>query len=81
MMKPWTHRVVKRAHGAQGEMFDFPTAATFGNVDAALDYAAVFAAEQAAVGGAQIEVRTRAGGWTGHRGDTVAMWRAGRRVL
>lgn len=80
-MTNWTHRVVKRMRGMQGEYFDFPTARTFSGASAEADaraYAECFAREQghARVYGARIEVRTRKGGWTGHRGATVATYRS-----
>jgi hypothetical protein len=64
-----------------GDLFDFPTAATFNNESEALAYAKSFAAEQAGVGGAQIEVRTRRGGYAGHRGSTIAVFRGGTCVM
>lgn len=69
--RKWTYRVVKRARGSQGEFFDFPTAATFGSESAAQAYAARFAAEQADVGGAEIDVRCRRGN------RTVTTWKLG----
>lgn len=80
-MTNWTHRVVKRLRGMQGEYFDFPTARTFSGPSAEADaraYAESFAREQraASVHGAIIEVRTRKGGWPGHRGHTIAAYKA-----
>lgn len=78
MSARWTHRVVKRMRGMQGEYFDFPTAATFEGDAPARAYAESFAREQGAdrVYGARIEVRTSSGGWRGHRGSTVATYRS-----
>jgi hypothetical protein len=78
--KAWKYRVVKRMRGgAQGEYFDFPTAATFVSEADARAYAETFARESCAAGvyTAEIVVRTRAGGWPGHRGVTVATYKAG----
>lgn len=60
-MRQWTHKVVKRMRGGDGEWFDFPTAATFTSESKARAYAAQFAAEQRAAGvtTARIEVRSR----------------------
>lgn len=60
-MRQWTHKVVKRMRGGDGEWFDFPTAATFSSEPEARAYAAQFAAEQRAAGvtTARIEVRSR----------------------
>lgn len=78
MTRQWTHRVVKRARGMQGEWFDFPTAATFSSFSEADAYARTFHAEQRGVGGADIQVRARSGGYPGHRGATVASYRTDR---
>jgi len=76
-MTMWTHRVVKRAIGANGRWFDFPTAATFASEAAARDYAERFAAEQANVGGVEIDVRTRRGKCGYGRGAIVATYANG----
>jgi len=73
----WTYRVVKRMIGANGRWFDFPTAATFASEAAARDYAARFAAEQAHVGGVEIDVRTRRGKCGYGRGSIVATYARG----
>lgn len=74
----WTHRVVKRMRGTQGEYFYLPTAETFDGEASAREYAERFAREQgeARVYGARMEVRARAGGWRGHRGAAVATYRS-----
>lgn len=75
MSRSWKFRVVKRMRGMQGQEFDFPTAATFATEAEARAYAERFARAQAASGvRSRIDVRTRAGGWRGHRGDTVATY-------
>jgi hypothetical protein len=76
--RQWTHRVVKRMRGMQGDYFDYPTAATFTSEAEAREYAEQFARAQGSGGviGARIDVRTRWGGWPGHRGDTVATYRS-----
>ena len=73
----WTYRVVKRMIGANGRWFDFPTASTFASEAAARDYAARFAAEQANVGGAEIDVRSRRGKCGYGRGSIVATYARG----
>jgi hypothetical protein len=57
--KNWAFKVVKSARGNRGEYFDFPTAATFDSETEAREYARDFATEQARVGGARFDVRTR----------------------
>lgn len=61
--RQWTHKVVKRMRGMDGEWFDFPTAATFGSEADARTYAEQFAREQGRDGSfdARIDVRTRRG--------------------
>jgi hypothetical protein len=76
-MKVWTHRVVKRMIGANGRWLDFPTAATFASEAAARDYAERFAAEQALVGGCEIDVRSRRGKCGYGRGAIVATYARG----
>lgn len=66
--RKWTSKVVKRARGAQGEWFDFPTAGTFASESDARRYAEGFAREQIGVGGARIDVRNR-------RSGTIASYR------
>ncbi len=61
--RKWTHRVVQRMHGMQGEYFDFPTAGTFLTEAEVREYAESLAREQGAgrVCGARITVRARRG--------------------
>ncbi len=78
MAKTWKYRVVKRMRGMQGEYFDYPTAATFETEAEARRYAEEFARAQGAarVYGARLEVRTRKGGWMGHPGDTLVIYKS-----
>ena len=68
----WTHKVVKRMRGSDGQYFDFPTAGTFRSEEAAREYAERFAREQGAgrVYGARIVVRSRRGN------ETVAVYKS-----
>ena len=59
--KSWTHKVVKRMRGGDGQWFDYPTAATFRTEQEARAYAAAFASEQRSAGITtfRIDVRSR----------------------
>ena len=61
----WTHKVVKKQRGLQGEWFSHPAAKT-GSEDECVAYAEAFAAEQRAAGvvGTRITVIARKGGET-----------------
>lgn len=60
-MKNWTHKVVKKQRGMQGEWFAYPAAMTTDSEQSAKEYAEQFAAEQRAAGvvGTRIVVETR----------------------
>jgi hypothetical protein len=76
MGRSWTHRVVKRARGMQGEYFDFVPAATFDSLREAEQYAEEFAREQAGVGGVIIDIRLRSGGTRERPGKIIRSIRA-----
>ena len=59
MKMNWTHKVVKRQRGTNGEWFSYPAAATFCAESDARVYAARFADDQRGVGGTRIVVQTR----------------------
>ena len=63
MTKTWTHKVVKKQRGMQGEWFAYPAAVTFSAESEARQYAQAFAASQSAAGvvGTRITVQTRGG--------------------
>lgn len=58
--KTWTHKVVKKQRGGQGQWFAYPAAKT-GTEAECREYAERFAAEQAGIGGTRIVVLTRGG--------------------
>lgn len=55
----YTHMVVKKQRGSQGEWFSYPAAMTGSEVEC-MEYAEQFAREQAGVPGTRITVQTRA---------------------
>lgn len=60
--RAWTHKVVRRARGAQGEWFDYPAAAAFTSLEAAQAYAERWSRELTAQrSGHTIDVRARGG--------------------
>ena len=56
----WTHKVVKKQRGADGNWFKYPAAMT-GTLDEADKYAKKFAEDQTGVGGTKILVVARKG--------------------
>lgn len=65
MSRNWTYKVVKRMTGINGELFDFPAAATFESEADARAYAEEFAREQGEAGVfARIAVVARRGNRT-----------------
>lgn len=75
----WTHKVVKRAKGSDGRLFDYPTAGTFASEADARSYAVQFAIEQGAAGvaGAEYTVRRRGGRCSTGVGEIVATYAPG----
>lgn len=71
MSNKWNFRVVRRARGADGRYFDFPTAATFGTEEEAREYAESFARSMDR-SHAKIDVRSRRGSCGFGRGKLVA---------
>ena len=75
----WTHKVVRRAPGMDGKMFDYPTAATFTSFEAAVAYCRDWLRGQPTLA---LSVRTRKAVATVYgRTNTVATFHDGRAHL